>query len=113
MLQNKEKINPSIIAILNEFKKILQNLYGNNLQKLILYGSYARGEERNYSDIDIAIIFKRLDNPYKEIDKINEATYDLDIENNIILNFYPISENEFNSRNLSFYKTIKIEGIVI
>ena len=113
MIQNREKINPKIIPILVEFKHILKNLYGENLKKLILYGSYVHGEERNHSDIDLAIILKNIESPYKEIDKINEVSYELDIKNNIILNFHPISEEKFNSENLSFYNTIKAEGIVV
>ena len=113
MIQNREKINPKIIPILVEFKHILKNLYGENLKKLILYGSYVHGEERNHSDIDLAINLKNIESPYKEIDKINEVSYELDIKNNIILNFHPISEEKFNSENLSFYNTIKAEGIVV
>ena len=113
MLHNIEKINPKIITLLTEFKKILKQLYGKNLSKLIIYGSYVRGEEKNDSDVDIAIILKKIDNLYKEIDKINDLTYELDIKNNIILDFQPISEEKFNTEELSFYNIIKSEGIVI
>ncbi|MBN1216759.1 MAG: nucleotidyltransferase domain-containing protein, partial [Candidatus Lokiarchaeota archaeon] len=63
MLHNIEKINPKIITLLTEFKKILKQLYGTNLSKLIIYGSYVHGEEKNDSDVDIAIILKKIDNP--------------------------------------------------
>lgn len=39
--------------ILNAFVEELKKLYGEDLKKVILYGSYARGDFRDYSDIDI------------------------------------------------------------
>ena len=42
--------------ILNECKKILTDYYGNKLKGIILYGSEARKQSSDTSDIDILIL---------------------------------------------------------
>jgi predicted nucleotidyltransferase len=44
--------------ILIELKEALQKRYGTKLKSIMLFGSYARGEQRVGSDIDIAIILR-------------------------------------------------------
>jgi len=45
-----------IKPILDEAKERLQNIYGGRLKEIILYGSYARGDATEGSDIDLILI---------------------------------------------------------
>lgn len=45
-----------IDKILNQFVSEISGLLGNRLKKVILYGSYARGDYDKNSDIDIMIL---------------------------------------------------------
>lgn len=42
--------------VLQEVENASKQLYGDKLNKIILYGSYARGDNTEESDIDIMII---------------------------------------------------------
>ena len=42
--------------LLEQYTEILKGIYGNHLKVVILYGSYARGDYRADSDIDIMIL---------------------------------------------------------
>lgn len=105
--------------ILEEYVKGLAKIIGKELKQVILYGSYARGEEDNngeVSDIDIMILVDLTDNKIKELEKkIIDYSYDLDLEYNILLS--PIIENIENYNNrveyITFYKNIKNEGVVL
>lgn len=44
--------------ILKEVRKAYENVYGDKLVKVVLYGSYARGDYDNESDIDIVRLVK-------------------------------------------------------
>jgi predicted nucleotidyltransferase len=102
-----------IKKIISEFKQRLIELYGDQLVDVLLYGSYSRREQREDSDIDIAVILKGNINPFKEIDRITEFSYDLSLKYSILLSIHPISEIDFISRNSPFNINLREEGISI
>ena len=46
---------------LEEFVRRAKEKYGDKIEKIILFGSYARGEAKRESDIDVLVITKRKD----------------------------------------------------
>ena len=46
----------NVQKIINDFLKKVEDVLGNRLRKIILYGSYARGDYNKSSDIDIMIL---------------------------------------------------------
>ncbi|WP_082111607.1 nucleotidyltransferase domain-containing protein [Spirosoma radiotolerans] len=52
----KTRISPVIDPIVRAFKKAMQEFYGDRLCDVILYGSYARGDYDEESDIDFMIV---------------------------------------------------------
>lgn len=52
--------------VVEKIKKDLSSFFGNSLSSIILYGSYAKGKETQYSDIDLLIIVKRDFNDWRE-----------------------------------------------
>lgn len=68
----------AVINIIDRFQKSLEN-QGIKVNKLILYGSYAHGDYRDSSDIDIVVIsedFADMDY-WKRIDILVDAIYDV------------------------------------
>lgn len=101
---------------IQDFIKEIQKLLGTRLKKVILYGSYARGDYHKKSDVDIMIL---TDLSFEEIeeyrDKISDIAYDIELNTGIILS--PIIKNieKYNSRVsfVPFYKNIEKEGVVL
>lgn len=89
-------------------KKILKN----NLSKLIVYGSYARGDYKENSDIAVMILTPLSK---EEIEQVENSIFDLELESGIVIN--PVLENEAHYRYwlgaLPFYDNVEKEGIVI
>ncbi len=106
-LKNLKKISP----LLEEVKDILTALYQDKLIDVILYGSYARGEERDESDIDIAVIINDSIQPYKEVSRITDKIYDLELKRSKVISIYPISKAKYNSRSSPFLINLHEEGI--
>ncbi len=102
-----------IIKILKDFKVRLQNLYRDKFSSLILYGSFARGEYNEDSDIDLAIVLKGDISPFKEIDRMSEMTYDFVLKYDILISIHPVSEEYYLLMKTPFLMNIREEGIQI
>ena len=76
-LEKMKKIPRSIEILIYKFAQIIQLLLGSDLYAIILYGSYARGDYNNISDIDIMIL---VDLPETEIKKIENDIDDVVFE---------------------------------
>ena len=76
-LEKMKKIPRSIEILIYKFAQIIQLLLGSDLYAIILYGSYARGDYNNSSDIDIMIL---VDLPETEIKKIENDIDDVVFE---------------------------------
>ena len=85
----------TIKNILKEYVNGLFKIIGAELNKVILYGSYARGEQNldgEISDIDIMILVDKNDYDIKVLQKkILDYSYDFDLKYDILLS--PIVEN--------------------
>ena len=58
----------TIKILLDQYTEILRKIYGSHLKTVILYGSYARGDYKADSDIDIMILSKYQLELYDEIE---------------------------------------------
>ena len=78
-----QKMNGLLQTYISEIKKI----YGTHLSKSILYGSYARGDFRPDSDVDIMILLDLSDLDLKKYSKeLSYMTYDFNLDNDIDIN---------------------------
>lgn len=105
-----------IDKILNKFIIEISKLIGNRLKKVILYGSYARGDYDKNSDIDVMILTDFNDNELAEYrTKIRNIACDLEFENDVIIS--PIVRNieKYNNRIniVPFYMNVQKEGVII
>jgi len=53
--------------LLKDVRNQIINLYGPYLEKIILFGSYARGDFRKYSDVDIMVLVNCDSEKIKEL----------------------------------------------
>ena len=98
------------------FEKMIpgfQTIFGNVLERIILYGSVARGTQTVESDVDIAVIVRK----YTEAmhDKMIDLTVDLELEYNKVLSVLLIDYDNFREWEdvLPFYKNMKKDGIML
>lgn len=113
-----KKISPEIEKILKEFIEKVNQLLGKRTKKIILYGSYARGDYKENSDIDIMILTDLTDEEIIEYrEKISDIAFDIEFENNFDIMLSPLVKN-INKFNywldvLPFYMNIKKEGVIL
>ncbi len=105
-----------IDKVINQFILEVSNLLESRLKKIILYGSYARGDYNDNSDIDIMILTDLNEEEIKEYrKKIRVLACDLEFENDIIIS--PLIRNieKYNERIevVPFYTNIQKEGVIL
>ena len=100
--------------ITSQLVEVYRNIYGDDVVEILLYGSYARNEETDQSDVDIVAIVKgnRLD-LQKKLKAIWDISADIGLENDVIVSptVVPFDEFEKYRGTLPYYMNIEKEGI--
>ncbi|MDR2546519.1 MAG: nucleotidyltransferase domain-containing protein [Lachnospiraceae bacterium] len=115
MLQNNI-IDPRINAVISEVVHATKDTLGDRLEKVILFGSYARGDYDSESDMDICIL---ADVPRAETTKwrrdINKRIYGIDLKYNLLVSLHVINSGIFYNHVdvLPFYRNVLQEGVEV
>ncbi|MDZ7625259.1 MAG: nucleotidyltransferase domain-containing protein [Ignavibacteriaceae bacterium] len=99
--------------ILLEVKDALKKLYEDNLVEIILYGSYARNDFNENSDIDLLVVLNKLDSAGKEIDKIVDEIYDINLKYNTFISIVPITNKDYRMINSPLLLNVRKEGVLV
>lgn len=98
-------------------RRQLRSTYGNDLLKVVLFGSRGRGDARPDSDVDVAVVLKAIQDRRVERDRLSDIAYNAIVETSVDVQAVPISASEWNDpeirRNPALVKAIKHEGIII
>lgn len=106
----------AIEKILYLYREQLENVSEGHIKRLILYGSYARGDFNPDSDIDVMILVDLDDSDLRSCEKkICDATYDFNMEHETEI--MPVVQNvsHFDRwKNVyMFYHNVEKEGVAI
>ena len=113
-----KKIPENINKVISEFITAINNKFGDRIKKIILYGSYARGDFNTTSDIDIMILTNFTDDEIAQYrSEIVELAYDIEWDNKFDIHLSPLVKNvdRFNYwlEALPFYMNVQKEGVVL
>ena len=102
--------------LIDQYIPEIKKIYGLHLRKVILYGSYARRDFEQNSDVDIMILLDISDVDLKAYSQqLSYMTYDFNLDND--LDIKPIVKSEDHFRkwvvNYPFYANIQKEGVVL
>ncbi|NJF25807.1 nucleotidyltransferase domain-containing protein [Thermococcus sp. Bubb.Bath] len=97
--------------ILKEVKAKLQEILGDNLVEVILFGSYARGEAEEWSDVDVLVVVKQWPT-LEELDRMAEATNEYAIEKGVVISLIPYVEKPAMSSDPLILNVMR-EGIKV
>ncbi len=98
------------------FSRAMKRILGENLKKVILYGSYARGDYTENSDIDIMVLTTLTDAEIEKIEaQIYDVAFDFLMDYGVDISVVIKNENQFNYwlGALPFYDNVQREGVVL
>ena len=108
---------PQIIqTLLIKYLQQIRKIYGTHLKKVILYGSYARGDYNDQSDIDIMLL---VDLTAAEMDAYADQLSELGFEYNVDYDIWmmPVVKNKQHFERWAeaypFYANVQREGVTL
>lgn len=96
--------------ILKRFRKALNQIYGDRLERVVLFGSRARGDAHDDSDYDIAVFLHDLTDRWREVGRIIPVVTDILYEDEAFIHAMPYRAGSYEERT-SLMREIRREGI--
>lgn len=96
--------------ILNRFRESLTQAYGKRLQRVVLFGSRARGDARPESDYDVAVFLMNLGDRWAEADRIAEITTQVLDDTGAFIHAMPYRAGAWDERTPLMHE-IRREGL--
>lgn len=103
-------------TLIEQYVSAIQKIYGAHLKRVILYGSYARGDYNSESDVDIMLL---VDLPDEKMNDFSDALSELDFDYNINHDiwFMPVVKNiehfQYWCKDYPFYANVVKEGVLL
>ena len=104
----------NITEIMQQFADSLRKLLGNTLDSVIVYGSYARGDYSELSDIDVMILVTLTEEKIKKIsDEISDMAFEYLMKFGVDISPVITNIDHFNYwvDNLPYYRNVRDEGV--
>ena len=100
-------------SILSKVKHSLIKIYGEKLDRIILYGSQARGDALPDSDIDILVVLKEPFKLFQENDRIGGFIADLCLEYGVLVSCVLATKENYQYYDNAFFRNVRREGAIL
>lgn len=98
------------------FSQEVRKILGEDLRKVIVYGSYARGDFNEDSDVDVMVLTSLAESEIKPIEyRLYDIAFDFLMEYGVDISVIVKNEEHFKYwlGVLPFYDNVEKEGVVI
>jgi predicted nucleotidyltransferase len=103
-----------IRKILRQLKKGLVKIYGDQLNAVYLFGSFARGEGRlPDSDIDVMIVLNGEFNHREVVKRSSDFIASLCLENDVVISWFFASNSEYTQSKMPFMLNVRDDAVAI
>lgn len=104
---------PDLADLLKRLSVDLGLLYGERYRGLVLYGSYARGESDEGSDVDLLLLLEGEINTTQEIERSEEVKWPLSLEAGYTVSLIPVNAASYHNSEQPFLCNARKEGALL
>lgn len=105
------RIPSHIRKLMKELKEGLAKIYGDKLKAVYLYGSYARGDYRQGSDVDVMILLSDYKSYFEELRRSTELASDISLEYDVTVSRLIMKEIQWKESDMPVLRNIHKEGV--
>jgi predicted nucleotidyltransferase len=105
-------MDEKIKSLINQIKEHLTETYGAGIKKVILYGSYVRGEATSDSDIDVLVLIDQSLNPFEVRESLSDLLLDILLDEGELVSVIVVPEHLYENYNSPFMLNVRKEGLV-
>jgi predicted nucleotidyltransferase len=111
--ERKGEMNPTTRTVLTELRTEFEALYGERLVKLLLFGSQARGDTEDGSDIDVLVVLRGHVYPGVEIDRTVNVTARLSLKADAVISCVFVSVERYSREKSPLLINVRREGVAL
>jgi predicted nucleotidyltransferase len=103
-------MRPDDDPILKRFRAALDTIYGERLERAVLFGSRARGDAREDSDYDVAVFLRDMADRFAEMDRLADLGTDILKETGEFIHAMPYRAGAYEERT-PLMLAVRSEGV--
>ena len=96
---------------MQELKEGLIHIYGDRLKGVYLYGSYARGDYQEGSDVDVMLLLKDYKNYWEDLRRSSQLASDISLKYDVTVSRLLIKEIQWRESAMPVVRNIHKDGI--
>jgi uncharacterized protein len=84
--------------ILKRFRAALDKVYGDRIERVVLFGSRVRGDAVRDSDYDVAVFLRGMPDRFAEMDRLADLSTEILDETGEFIHAMPYNAGSYNER---------------
>jgi uncharacterized protein len=97
--------------ILERFRAAVTEIYGDRLERVVLFGSRARGDAEADSDYDVAVFLRDMPDREAEMKRLADVVTDILYSDGKFIHAMPWTAETYNDPRMPLMHEIRAEGL--